>query len=66
MSEFTTEKLKVYLIEAGEHLKPSSLGHRVRCIKSPFRWTHDEGFILKNPVTKLKERKLGKTSALLI
>ncbi|MED0905207.1 hypothetical protein P4T56_22075 [Bacillus nitratireducens] len=27
MSELTTEKLKGYLIEAGEHLKPSSLGH---------------------------------------
>ncbi|PHB04930.1 integrase [Bacillus wiedmannii] len=60
MSEFTTEKLKGYLIEAGEHLKPSSLGHRVRCIKSLFRWTHDEGFILKNPAAKLKEPKLGK------
>ncbi|WP_242215072.1 phage integrase N-terminal SAM-like domain-containing protein [Bacillus cereus group sp. BfR-BA-01383] len=45
MSEFTTEKLKGYLIEAGEHLKPSSLGHRVRCIKSLFRWIHDEGCI---------------------
>ncbi|OFD48164.1 site-specific tyrosine recombinase XerC [Bacillus mycoides] len=60
MSEFTTEKLKGYLIEAGEHLKPSSLGHRVRCIKSLFRWIHDEGFILKNPAAKLKEPKLGK------
>ncbi|MBE7104025.1 tyrosine-type recombinase/integrase [Bacillus cereus] len=59
MSEFTTEKLKGYLIEAGEHLKPSSLGHRV-CIKSLFSWTHDEGFILKNPAAKLKEPKLGK------
>lgn len=29
---FTTEKLKSYLIEEGEHLKSSSLGHRVRCI----------------------------------
>ncbi|PEL19558.1 tyrosine-type recombinase/integrase, partial [Bacillus pseudomycoides] len=60
ISEFTTEKLKGYLIVAGEHLKPSSLGHRVRCIKSLFRWTHDEGFILKNPAAKLKESKLGK------
>jgi hypothetical protein len=34
MNEFTTEKLKSYLIEAGEHLKPSSQGHRVRCIRS--------------------------------
>jgi hypothetical protein len=32
MNEFTIEKLKSYLIEAGEHLKPSSLGQRVHCI----------------------------------
>ncbi|MEH7346505.1 tyrosine-type recombinase/integrase, partial [Bacillus sp. JJ1532] len=44
----------------GDHLKPSSLGHRVRCIKSIFKWTHDEGFIPKNPAAKLKEPKLGK------
>ena len=60
MCSFTTEKLKKYLGEAGEHLKPSSLGHRVRFIKSLFKWTHEEGFILKNPAAKLKEPKLGK------
>ncbi|MFJ8259324.1 integrase, partial [Peribacillus asahii] len=60
MGELTTEKLKGYLIQAGEHLKPSSLGHRIRCIKSLCKWTHDEGFIPKNPAAKLKEPKLGK------
>ena len=60
MSEITTEKLKEYLIQVGEHLKPSSLGHRVRCIKSLFKWTHEEGYIPKNPAAKLKEPKLGK------
>lgn len=60
MSELTTEKLKEYLIQEGDHLKPSSLGHRVRCIKSIFKWTHDKGFIPKNPAAKLKEPKLGK------
>ncbi|WML43820.1 hypothetical protein [Neobacillus sp. PS3-40] len=56
----STEKLKGYLIQAGDHLKPSSLGHRARCIKLLFKWTHDEGFIHKNPAVKLKEPKLGK------
>jgi integrase/recombinase XerD len=60
MSQFSTDKLKGYLIQAGDHLKPSSLGHRVRCIKSLFKWSHDEGFIHKNPAAKLKEPKLGK------
>jgi len=56
----TTEDLKQYLGEAAEYLKLSSLGHRVRFIKSLFKWTHEEGFILKNPAAKLKEPKLGK------
>lgn len=60
MNEFSTEKLKEYLIKSGDHLKPSSLGHRVRCVKSLFRWSHAEGYILKNPAAKLKEPKLGK------
>lgn len=60
MNGFSTEKLKDYLIQSGDHLKPSSLGHRIRCVKSLFRWSHEEGYILKNPAAKLKEPKLGK------
>ncbi|AOV07073.1 tyrosine-type recombinase/integrase [Sporosarcina ureilytica] len=60
MGDITTENLKKYLGEAGGHLKPSSLGHRVRFIKSLFKWAHEEGFIFKNPAAKLKEPKLGK------
>src|SRR5699024_11641639 len=60
MDEITTEDLKQYLGEAVKYLKPSSLGHRVRFIKSLFKWTHEEGYILKNPAAKLKEPKLGK------
>ncbi|WP_228485567.1 tyrosine-type recombinase/integrase [Thermaerobacillus caldiproteolyticus] len=43
-------------------LKASSLVHRVRCIKSLFKWTYtyNEGFIPKNPAAKLKEPNLGK------
>lgn len=60
MNLITTDQLKRYLIEAGEQLKPASLGHRVRCIRSLFKWTYEEGFIPKNPAAKLKEPKLGK------
>lgn len=60
MNVITTENLKEYLMQSGSHLKPSSLGHRVRCVKSLFRWLHEEGYILKNPAAKLKEPKLGK------
>ena len=60
MGEITTDNLKQYLGEAAEHLKPSSLGHRVRFVKSLFRWIHEEGYIVKNPASKLKEPKIGK------
>lgn len=60
MNEFTTEKFKQYLIKEGGHLKPSSLGHRIRFIKSLFKFVHEEGYILKNPSAKLKEPKVGR------
>ncbi|SDJ32836.1 hypothetical protein [Natribacillus halophilus] len=57
MGDLTTENLKQYLIEAGGHLKPSSLGHRVRFIKSFFKWTHEEGFILNSSSTVARQTK---------
>lgn len=47
MGELTTEKSKGYLIQAGEHLKPSSLGHRVRYIKSLLNGHMMNGLFLK-------------------
>ncbi|CAG9621923.1 Tyrosine recombinase XerC [Sutcliffiella rhizosphaerae] len=60
LNEMTADQLKIYLIKGSTHLKPSSLGHRVRCIRSIFKWANDEGLIKKNPAAKLKEPKLGK------
>lgn len=59
IQEVTFEKLKGYLA-AQTHLKPASLGHRVRFIKSFFRWAHEEGIIDRNPAAKLREPKMGK------
>lgn len=56
----TTDQLKDYLAKSSEHLKPSSLAHRVRFMKSLFRWSHEEGHIHKNPASKIKEPKVGK------
>jgi integrase/recombinase XerD len=39
----TTDQLKGYLSKSSEHLKPSSLAHRIRFIKSIFRWSHEGG-----------------------
>jgi integrase/recombinase XerD len=56
----TTAQIKEYLAKSSERLKPSSLAHRVRFIKSLFRWSHEEGHIQKKPAAKIKEPKVGK------
>jgi integrase/recombinase XerD len=46
--------------ESSKSLKPLSLAHRIRAIKSLFRWAHEEGHIVMNPASKIKEPKIGK------
>lgn len=43
--------LKQYIVEVSQHLKPSSVEHRTKFIKSFFRWAVDEGYIEKNPAS---------------
>ncbi|MBB6452764.1 integrase/recombinase XerD [Salirhabdus euzebyi] len=56
----TTQGIKEYLASSSKGLKPSSLAHRVRFIRSFFRWLHEEGHITTNPAAKIKEPKVGK------
>jgi len=56
LNDVTREILKNYLA-AQEHLKPASIGHRIRFIRSFFRWAVDEGYVSKNPAAKLYEPK---------
>lgn len=58
VSEINYIQLKDYLIQQ-EHLKPASLGHRIRFIRSFFRYLHEEDFIDKNISSKLKEPRQG-------
>jgi len=58
INEITTEDLKGYLASL-VHLKPASVGHRIRFLKSLFRWAQDEGHITGNPSAKLREPKQG-------
>ena len=44
MELLDTNKLKDYLAISGKHLKPASLAHRIRFMKSFFRWSHEEGY----------------------
>ncbi|SMQ86936.1 integrase/recombinase XerD [Bacillus sp. OV166] len=60
LDTITTDQLKAYLAKSSESLKPASLAHRIRFMKSLFRWSHEEGHIAKNPATKIKEPKTGK------
>jgi integrase/recombinase XerD len=59
IKEVTFEGLKAYLA-AQTHLAKSSLGHRVRFVRSLFRWANEEGYIPTNPAARLREPKLGK------
>jgi len=58
ITSITYIHLKEYLIQQ-EHLKPASLGHRIRFVRSFFRYLHEEDFIDKNISSKLKEPKEG-------
>ena len=60
LDTITTDQLKAYLAKSSECLKPASLAHRIRFMKSLFRWSHEEGHIPKNPAAKIKEPKTGK------
>ncbi|HZG71867.1 MAG TPA: tyrosine-type recombinase/integrase [Chondromyces sp.] len=60
LDTITTEQLKSYLAKSSENLKPASLAHRIRFMKSLFRWSHEEGHIPQNPAAKIKEPKTGK------
>ncbi|MBM7656415.1 tyrosine-type recombinase/integrase [Neobacillus cucumis] len=60
LDTITTVQLKEYLAKSSESLKPSSLAHRIRFMKSLFRWSHEEGHISRNPAAKIKEPKAGK------
>lgn len=57
IEEITQSDLKAYLVKDSDRLKPSSLGHRIRFVKSLFKWAHDEGVLKSNPARKLKEPK---------
>jgi integrase/recombinase XerD len=58
LEEIKTEELKGYLASQTQ-LKPSSLGMRIRSLRSLFHWASDEGYLPKNPASRLKEPKLG-------
>ena len=58
LDEITTDSLKLYLGKVTDQLKAASLGHRIRFIKSLFRWAQDENVLNGNPASKIKEPKL--------
>lgn len=60
LEEVSLPLLIEYLAKQSERLKPSSLGHRIRFIRSLFRYAFEEGYISRNPTLKLKEPKSDK------
>jgi site-specific recombinase XerD len=60
IEEITLNLLKEYLAKQSVRLKPSSLGHRIRFVRSLFRFAFEEGHISSNPSLKLREPKTDK------
>ncbi|CAM4525716.1 integrase/recombinase XerD [Paenibacillus endophyticus] len=60
ISEITLVLLKEYLAKQSERLKQSSLGHRIRFVRSLFRFAYEETFLPTNPSLKLREPKMDK------
>jgi site-specific recombinase XerD len=60
IEEISLNLLKEYLSKQSERLKPSSLGHRIRFIRSLFRFAFEEGHLSRNPSLKLREPKMDK------
>ncbi|WP_108670396.1 tyrosine-type recombinase/integrase [Peribacillus acanthi] len=58
ITEFTTQSIKLYLGKVATELKASSLCHRIRFLKSLFKWAQDENYVVTNPVSVIKEPKL--------
>jgi site-specific recombinase XerD len=59
IEEISLNLLKDYLAKVSEQLKLSSLGHRIRFVRSLFRFAF-EGHITRNPSLKLREPKVDK------
>ncbi|WIV19566.1 tyrosine-type recombinase/integrase [Paenibacillus polygoni] len=60
ISEVTLNLLKGYLAKQSNRLKPSSLGHRIRFVRSLFRFAYEEAYLPTNPSFKLREPKMEK------
>lgn len=54
----TTDALRQYL-GALTHLKPASLGHRIRFLHSLWHWLQDEEYTERNPTHRIREPKAG-------
>ncbi|WP_010495289.1 tyrosine-type recombinase/integrase [Paenibacillus elgii] len=60
ISGVTLNLLKEYLAKQSDRLKPSSLGHRIRFVRSLFRFAYEETYLPNNPSLKLREPKMEK------
>ncbi len=60
IEEISLNLLKDYFARVSERLKPSSLGHRIRFVRSLFRFAFEEGHLTRNPSIKLREPKMDK------
>ncbi|WP_244444656.1 site-specific integrase [Paenibacillus camerounensis] len=60
ISVLTLNLLKEYLAKQSDRLKPRSLGHLIRFVRSIFRFVYEETYLLSNHSIKLREPKMEK------
>lgn len=59
VESLTYEKLKEYVIKDSDRLKVASIEHRMKFLKSLFRYSTDDGLVDKNPTAKMRFPKQG-------
>ncbi|WP_274483983.1 phage integrase SAM-like domain-containing protein [Paenibacillus polymyxa] len=59
ITEITLTMLKEYMAKQADRLKPSSLGHRIRFVRSLFRYAYEETYLTSNPSLKIKRTEIG-------
>lgn len=57
VTSITTTDLRIYLANRCKNLKPTSTNEQISVLKSFFAWLHNEEYIPKNPMSKIKPMK---------
>jgi integrase/recombinase XerD len=57
IATITTSDLRMYLAARCKNMKSTSMNNQITILKSFFSWLHDEEYIPKNPMAKIRQTK---------